>query len=168
MTDFHATQLAHRGIVCIGGEDRRSFLQGLISNDIQKCTPENPLYAALLTPQGKFLHDLFIMNEQNVFLVDCEAARADDLLKRLGTYKLRAKVTLENRVNEYEVWAMWGKNLAAPRTPLTFADPRTPQLGQRMIVKTENAPEQGRQPEFALYDKHRILLGGPDGRRDLI
>jgi tRNA-modifying protein YgfZ len=168
MADFHTTQLAHRGIVAIGGEDRRSFLQGLISNDIQQCTPDHPLYAALLTPQGKFLHDLFILDEQKVFLVDCESARADDLLKRLNTYKLRAKVTLENVVNDYEVWAMWGKDLTVPATPLSFADPRLPQLGQRMIVKKENAPEQGQQEEFAAYDKHRIMLGVPDGSRDMI
>jgi folate-binding protein YgfZ len=111
MTSAFSCQLAHRGIIRIGGEDRRAFLQGLISNDINLCVPGKAIYAALLTPQGKFLHDMFVIDNGDHFLADCESARADDLLKRLGTYKLRAKVMLENATQEFDVWAGWNNKI---------------------------------------------------------
>src|SRR5665213_3656111 len=102
MPEIKATLLESRGIVRIGGADRRAFLQGLISNDIELCQPGQPIYATFLTPQGKFLHDMFIVDTGENFLIDCESARADDFLKRLCAYKLRAKVALENAVDEYD------------------------------------------------------------------
>lgn len=150
--------LSHRGVLRIGGEDRRVFLQGLISNDIGLCTPEKPIYAALLTPQGKFLHDLFIYDAGDALLVDCEAARADDLLQRLSTYKLRAKVTLENLSGQKQVWAFREDGAGLP-------DPRLPALGSRGIFDQA----AGFQSEdSALYDRHRLRLGVPEGSRDLI
>ncbi len=166
MSDRFATQLSYRSMIRIGGEDRRAFLQGLISNDIELCKPGSAIYAALLTPQGKFLHDLFIIKNGNFFLVDCETARADDLLKRLGTYKLRAKVTLENAVNEFDVWAMWDGSL--PALPLSYIDPRMPALGTRAILKKGVKPAGCKLVDFFVYDKHRIKLGVPDGSRDMI
>lgn len=163
-----STQLLNRGAIRIGGEDRRMFLQGLISNDIELCTPGQPIYAALLTPQGKFLHDLFIIDMGEAFLADCESGRADDLLKRLAMYKLRAQVTLEK--TGHEVWAVCndGSTLAMPGEDTVFIDPRLSVLGRRAIVNNGASLGDAQQVDFAVYDKNRISLGIPDGSRDMI
>ncbi len=116
MTDL-ICHLTNRSILQVGGDDRRNFLQGLISNDIHLCQPGKPIYAALLTPQGKFLHDMFVIDAGDIFLIDCEAARADDLLQRLSRYKLRAKVMLENIGGQFDVWAHW---IQEPNSQLSF------------------------------------------------
>jgi folate-binding protein YgfZ len=165
MTGFFSCQLANRGILRLGGADRRAFLQGLISNDIELCTKERAIYAALLTPQGKFLHDLFIIEDSDEFLIDCEAARMDDLLTRLKAYTLRAKITLEDAREEFAVWAIQNQK---PKTgnQIIFSDPRLPALGMRAIVKKDaGAFECG---DFSVYDRHRLALGVMDGSRDMI
>ena len=125
--------LANRSVIAVGGPERRAFLQGLICNDMDVVTCEQAIYAALLTPQGKFLHDLFIVERGDEFLIDCEAARADDLLKRLTAYKLRAKVTLREAA-EVEV-GVQGSGFGVQGS---FIDPRLPELGWRAIVGKEN------------------------------
>src|SRR6516225_10528347 len=83
-----------RALIALAGADRTSFLQGIVSNDVTKATADHAVYAAFLTPQGKYLHDIFIAALGERLLIDCEAARRSDLLRRLSLYKLRAKVTL--------------------------------------------------------------------------
>jgi len=84
----------NRGIIRVTGADSRKFLQGLITNDINLITTTRSIYSALLTPQGKFLFDMFITEHENSFLIDCELDRLPDLIRRLEIYKLRAEVTL--------------------------------------------------------------------------
>ena len=86
--------LQDRGLLTVGGADRSSFLQGLISNDINSVTPDCAIWSALLTPQGKYLYDFFITEFEGRYLLDCEAARLMDLGRRLSKYKLRASVDL--------------------------------------------------------------------------
>jgi len=156
------TVLTNRSVIRISGEDRRVFLQGLISNDINLCTPLQPVYAALLTPQGKFLYDLFIVDTGDTFLVDCEAVRAGSLLKRLGMYKLRAMIDLENMPDAYEVWA--GSEITIDGAS-AYMDPRLPSLGMRAIIrKSDSKPPD----DFKIYDKLRLSLGVPDGSRDML
>src|SRR5882724_12983069 len=83
-----------RGVLRIYGPDARPFLQGLVSNDVTRVTAERAIYAALLTPQGKFLHDFFIVERDGALCLDGEAARLADLQRRLSLYKLRSKVTI--------------------------------------------------------------------------
>jgi folate-binding Fe-S cluster repair protein YgfZ len=83
-----------RALISLTGEDRQAFLQGLVSNDVAKATPGRALYAAFLTAQGKYLHDIFIVVEGDRLLIECEAGRHADLLRRLSLYKLRSKVAL--------------------------------------------------------------------------
>ena len=154
----------NRGILRLGGEDRRTFLQGIISNDITLCQTERPLYAALLTPQGKFLHDMFIIDKGDHFLIDCEYDRTDDLLKRLLFYKLRAQIVLEKATNLYTVWALWGDFI---KDQTAFTDPRLMELGKRMVTHKDYQPPA---PEVSIddYDRHRLTYGIPDGSRDMI
>src|SRR5262249_25833337 len=83
-----------RALIALAGADRYSFLQGIVSNDVGKATAGRAIYAAFLTPQGKYLHDIFIASQGERLLIDCEAGRRADLLRRLSLYKLRSKVTL--------------------------------------------------------------------------
>src|SRR5215207_7135701 len=87
--------LTHRAVLSVSGPEAGTFLQGLVTNDIERGTPGGALYAGLLTPQGKLLFDFFVIDRgADGFLLDCEAARAKDLAKRLTLYRLRAKVAI--------------------------------------------------------------------------
>lgn len=153
-----SAELQNRGVIAVSGPERVAFLQGLVSNDV-KDTARGPVYACLLTPQGKFLHDMFIVadDENDRLLVDCERKRRDDLLKRLRMYKLRSKVDLEDLSDILRVYAFWGDDAGRG-----YADPRLDDLGARLIA--ENADVAG---DMAAYDAHRLALGVPDGSRDL-
>ncbi|MGP9789235.1 CAF17-like 4Fe-4S cluster assembly/insertion protein YgfZ [Roseinatronobacter sp. NSM] len=113
-----------RAIIKVSGADPAAFLQGLVTNDLRRLAPQSPLYAALLSPQGKYLADFFLVLHGDDILIDVAAPLADDLFKRLSMYKLRAPVTLE-RVD-----------IAVSRGTGTLpdgavADPRHPALGWR-------------------------------------
>ncbi len=175
-----AVRLAHRGVLAVAGDDRRTFLQGLVSNDVARATGERAIWSAFLTPQGKFLHDLFLVEQADRFLLDCEAAeRAEDLRKRLSLYKLRAKVTV-GAAPEFGVFALLGDDLGlmepgAARSfggGIAFVDPRLPQAGLRAILPLDGAERVLAEAGFAAgspddYDRLRISLGLPDGSRDM-
>jgi len=173
-----------RGVLAITGPDRRSFLQGLVSNDVDKVTPTQARYAALLTAQGKYLHDFTMAELDEAILIDAEAARLADLKRRLSIYRLRAKATLEERP-DLAVAAVFGDDAltaldlsAEPGAARAFAagivfvDPRLAALGARCILardKAESALTAAgfTQTEFEVYDRLRLGLGIPDGSRDL-
>ncbi|MCE3233399.1 MAG: Large exoprotein, partial [Rickettsiaceae bacterium] len=92
--------LENRSILSISGSDARTFLQGLITNDINKVTENQAIYALMLTPQGKFLYDFFITLSGDTFLIDCNKARMSEIIKKLSMYKLRSDVKIE--AAEYE------------------------------------------------------------------
>ena len=87
------TPLPHRALVAVRGDDRIGFLQGLVSNDMARVEAGQAVWAAFLTPQGKFLHEFFAIPHGETVLLECERARRDDLITRLSRYKLRAKVS---------------------------------------------------------------------------
>src|SRR2546423_11109808 len=120
--------LAGRAIIAVEGADARDFLQGLITNDIAECTPSQAIYAALLTPQGKILFEFFVAQDQEQLLLDCAAAFAPDLVKRLGFYRLRAKVQIVPRP-ELSAAAVWGEPLPYFGAVNAYRDPRLPALG---------------------------------------
>lgn len=104
--------LPARAIVALSGEDRATFIQGLISNDVLRVGDKAAIYAALLTPQGKYLHDFFIAETDGRLLIDCERERAADLRRRLSLYKLRSRVTIAE-ASDLAVAALWGNGAAA-------------------------------------------------------
>ena len=107
-----AAILEDRGVLSVSGEDATTFLQGLLTNDVERLAPSEARYAALLTPQGKILFDMIVVRapggEGPSFLIDCTAAQAADLAKRLGFYKLRAKVAIADMSAAQAVTAFWG------------------------------------------------------------
>jgi folate-binding protein YgfZ len=153
-----------RGIIEISGKDRGAFLQGLISNDISLCRLGQPIYAALLTPQGKFLHDLFVIDNGESFLMDCERDRAEDLIKRLSLYKLRSDIKIESRLDIYVVWASREQQ---QDTGMIYADPRHADLGFRLILNKSDAARL-QATAFSAYDQYRLRLGIADGSRDML
>ena len=123
--------LPSRGVIRIGGPDAGEFLQGLITNDVEKATETSAVYAALLTPQGKILFDFFVTQSGDDFLLDCHGEFAEQLAKRLTMYRLRAKVEIEDQSSALHVAAHFGEG--AESAPDGYADPRLPSLGRRIL-----------------------------------
>jgi folate-binding protein YgfZ len=167
--------LEDRGLVRVAGPDAKTFLDGLLTCDLDKVSAEAPSFGALLTPQGKILFDFIVfgMPEEagGGYCLDVLAAYAPDLVRRLGFYKLRAKVAVEDRSRELAVVAGWGE---APRPKedvgLVAVDPRLPALGWRAVVATDDVQELvGPNGEDATaYHAHRIGLGVPEGGKDFL
>jgi folate-binding protein YgfZ len=152
--------LPRRAVLAIEGEDRTPFLQGLVSNDVAEAQPGRAVWAALLTPQGKWLADFFIFADGGRLLLDCERDQAPDVLQRLTRYRLRSKVSLR-AADELSVYVAWGD--APIVQAISAPDPRLPHAGWRLLSA---AP----LPTTALevdWDRHRLTLGLPDGSRDL-
>ena len=156
--------LTSRGLLAISGEDRFSFLQGLVTSNIARVEKGEMVYAALLTPQGKFLHELFIVPDGERVLIDCEKSRVDDLRKRLTMYRLRSKVEIEEVV-DMQVMMVWDGTISVPESLLIFADPRLKELGIRLYGKAEKLPEA--TMDEMDYHRMRLVHGVPDGN-DLI
>jgi folate-binding protein YgfZ len=165
--------LPQRSIINISGEDAIEFLQGLISNDARPLEAGKAVYAAMLTPQGKFLHDFFLVPWQGKILVDIYSPRSADFLNRLKIYRLRSKVAIE--LNEsLSAFALWGGELeeAEQEDYKIYRDPRLDEMGFRAIgakdamndFSEKYQLEQGTQDE---YESLRIALGVPD-TRDMI
>ena len=170
-----------RSVLALGGEDRFSFLQGLVSNDVTHADGSRGVYAALLTPQGKFLADFFIVGDGEHLLLDCPAADAESLLKKLNMYKLRAKVTLENLSEALHVYAFFGADAlsaldlgqgqrALDGGIIAYADPRLADAGARAFVPvdTDLKTVGGDEADEEDYQRHRIALGLPEAPTDLI
>lgn len=151
-------KLKNRGLIHIEGEDRYKFLQGLVTNDVENIPSGQAVYTCLLTPQGKFLHDFFVLDGEDFLLLDCEGGeRAQDLYKRLNMYRLRSKVTLS--IEEHnDIYAVFGTQ------PTTGSpDPRHSEMGWRTFEKPGDIEER----PFEEWDTRRIRLAIPDGSRDM-
>jgi tRNA-modifying protein YgfZ len=174
--------LENRGVLAVTGPDRATFLQGLVSNDTARVNSERAVYAALLTPQGKYLHDFMMVESGEAIWLDAEAARLGDLTRRLSIYRLRAKVTLDERPDLAVAAVFEGVALGLPGDVgaaralgdgIAFIDPRLASLGARAIlprerIRQELAAAGATEADFAEYDRLRLSLGVPDGSRDLV
>jgi hypothetical protein len=161
---MQAALLDDRAIIAVSGAEARSFLQGLVTNDMDACVPGRAIYAALLTPQGKILFEFFIVaGGENLFFLDAAAARASDLVKRLSLYRLRAKVEIALRP-DLAVAAIWGDDANAEIKPdaLAFRDPRLAALGVRMTDTRDGLAAAIRGIAQGDYHSHRLTLGVPD------
>jgi folate-binding protein YgfZ len=158
------TKLAHlpdRAVLALSGADRVGFLNGLVSNDVAQAAPGRAVWAALLTAQGKWLADFFVFAEADRLLLECEAAQAPMLLQRLQRYKLRADIALAETA--LRVHVAWDGVPDAPAGTIQAPDPRLPNAGWRLL--TEGALSCTASAEG--WDMHRLMLGLPDGSRDL-
>jgi folate-binding protein YgfZ len=157
--------LPHRGVVEVKGPDALSFLQGLVTNDVEQTAKGRAVYAGLLTPQGKVIADFMIVAIEGGYWLDCAAAHAADLAARLTKYKLRAKVEITDRTSEFAVVAVDdAKGIAAGTA---FPDPRLAALGWRLIGRREEIEAALKSAGVKLaaasdYEQRRIDLGVPD------
>jgi folate-binding protein YgfZ len=169
LADSRPILLADRGVLRVGGPQCETFLQDLVTNDVTKLAPGEARYAALLTPQGKILFDMMLVAIEDdgarTFLIDCPRAQAVDLAKRLGFYKLRARVIIEDRSEDIAVLAYFD---AAPSSApgIVVRDPRSDSLGYRAYVPRQQA--SAALPDESLYDARRIDAGVPKGGVDFI
>ncbi len=179
-------RLAARQLLRIAGEDARVFLQGVISNDVRRVTPDRAIWAAFLSPQGRYLHDFFLCEFDGALILDAEATRLADLKRRLAIYKLRSRVTIEEIGETTSVWALIGEGAAAAvgvrrEEPgaatsfgrgLVYVDPRSAAAGLRAILPTANDPAalaaSFGEGHIEDYERLRIRLGLPDGSRDML
>jgi tRNA-modifying protein YgfZ len=178
-------RLADRGVLVVAGEDARPFLQGLVSNDVMRVAHDRAIHAALLTPQGKYLFDFCIAEDDGRLLLDAERPRLADLLRRLGLYRLRAKVSLA--IDEtIAVYAIVGDGAAAALGlageeagaamkfggGVAFVDPRLAALGLRAMLPADAADRalaaRGLVAgDAAAWNRQRLALGVADGSRDM-
>lgn len=184
MTRNLAIPLDDRGLLSVGGPEARAFLQGVITNDIARVDRSRAIYAALLTPQGKFLFD-FIVHDDGAdgVLLDTDRSRLPDLARRLTMYRLRSKATIADLSESLAVTALVGEDAAAAvklypgagnawRDGATTCciDPRLARLGAR-IVHPRDQPVA--RPGFDAgtledYQAHRIALAVPEGGSDVL
>jgi folate-binding protein YgfZ len=171
-----AAFLPDRGVVKVGGGDARDFLNNLVTTDVALVRPGLGRFGALLTPQGKITID-FLITEAPAghgggFLIDAPRALAQGLADKLGFYRLRAKVTVENLSDSLGVLAAWDGNPAI-KPDLAFADPRDASLGWRILVPQDLTRKVADligadMVEAADYEAHRIGLGVPRGGLDFM
>jgi folate-binding protein YgfZ len=165
----NAAILEDRGVLSVSGEDATSFLQGLLTNDVERLQPSEARYGALLTPQGKILFDMIVARaaggEKPSYLIDCTATQAADLAKRLSFYKLRAKVAIADVSADRAVAAFWGDESPSVAEGLLYADPRDPRLGWRAILPRPIAGAVGTE-HVNEYEGLRIAVGAPKGGLD--
>jgi tRNA-modifying protein YgfZ len=159
----YASLLEDRSIIAIKGVEARSFLQGLISNDMAACAPGKGIYAALLTPQGKILFEFFVTEHDDRFLLDCAAVRAPELAKRLTFYRLRAKIDIA-LARDLKVAGLWNGATQAPAIAgvAAFSDPRLPALGVRLIGPPALLQSAIADARVADHRSHALKLGVPD------
>ena len=143
-----ATTLTDRAVIRVSGEDVRGFVQGLVTSDVMG---ELPVWAGLLTPQGKCLFDFLVWSDGDDLLLDCEGDAADELIKRLSIYRLRRQIRIERDV---EIAVHWSKDSGQGS-----ADPRLPELGTRWLAPADG-PATG-------WLEHRLRVGVCEGRAEL-
>lgn len=144
------TTLKDRTLLRLSGEDVRGFLQGLVTNDVAALAPDRPLWAGLLTAQGKALFDFILWADGEDVLIDCEAEQADALARRLALYRLRRSIRIEREEALAPHWAADGDGAA---------DPRLPALGKRWLGPPGD-PAEG-------WLAHRLSLGVAEGVAEL-
>jgi len=146
-----ATTLSDRALLRLSGEEVRPFLQGLVTHDLTLLAPERPLWAGLLTPQGKALFDFILWADGEDVFIDCEAEAAADLAKRLTLYRLRRKILI---APEQGLAVHWSRDVGEG-----VPDPRLPDLGRRWLAPP-GEPAEG-------WLRHRLVLGVTEGRAEL-
>jgi len=143
-----ATTLTDRPLVRLSREDVRSFLQGLVTNDV---TGPLPVWAGLLTAQGKALFDFLVWEDRDDLLIDCEADQADALIRRLALYRLRRPIVIARDESLAVHWSRDGDR--------GVPDPRLNALGRRWIAPADDAAQGWRA--------HRLALGVTEGVSEL-
>jgi len=143
--------LEDRGFIQVNGPEAKEFLQNIVTNNVEKVTPESTLFSSILTPQGKYLFDFFIIKLKDNYLIECEKKSTSEIIKLLNFYKLRSKVDLVDLNEKYTVAIISlekfreinNSDLLKGKTTtyeenLIYIDPRSEKLGAKIISKTKD------------------------------
>ncbi len=149
--------LPDRAVIRLSGEARRSFLQGIITQDMDRLAPGAAIFSALLTPQGKILADFFVVETDDALFIDCDTANAPTLTKRLTLYKLRAKVSIDS---DESLCVLAGDTKPSIECATSYLDPRHAKLGWRMIASSDEVKPASE------YEAKRIAAGVPEFGKD--
>ena len=159
--------LKDRSILSISGEEAKGFLQGLLTLDMEKVSDTQAQAGALLSPQGKILFDLIVLEHDGQFRAETTASQVEALIKRLNFYKLRAKVSIEQKPGWHSL-AVWNSDVPPA---FGFTDPRWEPLGRRAFVGKDELPEllkrlNAVERPAADYHAHRIFHAVPEAEKD--
>ena len=152
------TILVNRALIRLSGEDVRGFLQGLVTNDVDLLAPDSPLWAGLLSAQGKALFDFILWAQGEDVLVDCERDAAGDLARRLTLYRLRRRIVIARETELCVHWSAHGNGGGGGGG----ADPRLAELGHRWL-----APFRDEAGADEAWRRHRLGLGVTEGAAEL-
>lgn len=172
MSAAKIVRLVDRGVVSVTGTDSEKLLQGLVTNDVEGLGQGEARHAALLSPQGKILFDFFVVRQGDGYLLDVLRSSADNLVKRLAMYKLRADAIITDISDTFRIDAAWGDGGEGfpHNSAMHFSDPRHSLLGVRHLIDARSADDsatgfEGPNP-LRDYDALRVSLGVPEGGRD--
>lgn len=161
-----AQRLKDRSFIEVSGEERFDFLQGLITQDINKIKETGLIYSWLLTPQGKYAYDFFIFTKGESLFIDCESGKSSALYKRLKLYKLRSKVSLSLYEEPIHVFAVWTEDMMHDKENI-YQDPRHNGMGQRLYCfGSDEDPLVMFEPTS--YQGKRYQLGIGEGSEEII
>ncbi len=146
-------RLEDRSVFTLSGEDTLTFLQGIVTNDVDILKDGDPCYTALLSPQGKFLDDFFLVADEDRIIADCNRDRRDALIRRLSMYKLRADVLIEpaDDLAVYALFSAEAEDIPDFDATISYVDPRHPALGKRIIL-----PEAGSDALISRIDANQV------------
>lgn len=158
--------LQSRGVIVLYGPDTRDFLQGIITNDINKLDSQKAVYSLLLSPQGKYLYDFFLIRYGKYILLECENVYLQQIIEKLDLLKTYLRVKIKDVSSLYKVGVLFNtKSTECNESQIIFQDPRHKSLGMRIIHKGEIKEPAG---DFTQYEKVRIQNLVPDGARDMV
>ncbi|WP_341820644.1 folate-binding protein [Wolbachia endosymbiont (group A) of Myopa testacea] len=156
-----------RGVIVLYGPDTRDFLQGIITNDINKLDSQKAIYSLLLSPQGKYLYDFFLIEYGRYIFLECENVHLQQIIEKLDLLKTYLRVKIKDISALYKVGVLFDTKLAecSSKSQVIFQDPRHKLLGMRIIHKDEIKEPVG---DFIQYEKVRIKNLVPDGAKDMV
>ena len=167
MSTAKLAHLENRGIIRISGPDAIKLLDGIVTNNLARLQDNPAIHSGLLSPQGKIQFDFFLVREGEDLLLDTAKERIPSLIQRLTLYRLRADVTFEDQSEQLAVMVSWGAPLDAPGGVLGFTDPRSADLGQRLILPKDRISElPGQKVPEEDYHAHRVTVGIPEAELD--
>ena len=138
MTTSNYVNLIDSQFISISGDDRKDFLQGLITNDINKCNPNTPIYSCFLSPQGKFIADFFVADREKNYLIEIHKKFMSGFLDKLKIYKLRSKITINDNEDFESLVILENNNLLQSNSDIiNFIDPRNKKLGRKVYIKLD-------------------------------
>ena len=160
--------LEDRGFIQVKGVESKDFLQNIVTNDLEKVTDSSTIFSSILTPQGKYLFEFFIIKLKDSYLIECEKESTEEIIKLLNYYKLRSKVDFTNSNKKYSASVISlekfkeidSSNLSKGKTinyedGLIYIDPRNDKLGAKIISKIETIQIKTKKLNLNIVDKNK-------------